>query len=249
MNFEVVILSQDESKISTVKSLLSKYYTLKITFVCHHSAEAVDYLNNHRPSLFFLDLGFAEVLHDILKPPFIVGLCDQMNTKKVKQLLGMGFFDIFFAPFTEREMNSIMGKIMNIYGRYNKIDRRTIQRVEEEVAVYNAENSSAKSVFIRGTRNEESVRIIFDKVLYIKKIGNQICVYFEDGDKKYFTSNLKLFRSKFPKTRFLKINRSVVVNMDKVTGVMKNHRILISDNAIFTISRSFRKPFKQLLPD
>ena len=102
-------------------------------------------------------------------------------------------------------------------------------------------------MFILGTRNEESIRIVFDKVLYIKKIGNQVCVYFEDGSKKFFRSNLKMFQSKFPKSRFQKINRSVVVNMEKVTGVLKN-RVLIANNANFELSRSFKKSFRERLP-
>jgi len=247
INFEVVILCEDEEKISMLKGLLSKYYSVNITHICHYVAEAIEVLNKHRPSLFFLDLGFAEVLHDIRKPPFIVGLCDMVNTKKVKQYLKMGFFEVFYAPYTERELNSIMGKILNIYSTYNKVDRHFIQKVEEETAMFNEDGNTPKSVFILGTRNEESIRIVFDNVLYIKKVGNQVCVYFEDGFRKYFRSNLKMFQSKFPKSKFLKINNSVVVNIDKVTGVIKDS-VLIADNAHFEISRSFKKQFKESLP-
>jgi DNA-binding LytR/AlgR family response regulator len=56
-----------------------------------------------------------------------------------------------------------------------------------------------------------------------------------------------MFMAKFPKNIFQKINRSVVVNMDKVTGVMKN-RVLIANNANFEVSRSFKKAFKEKLP-
>lgn len=245
-NFEVVILSEEEAKVELLKGLLSKYCSLKIAFVCHHTAEAIDYLNHHTPMIFFLDMGFSDVLHDIRKPPFIIGLCDMIHTKKVKQFLKMGFFEVFYAPYTERELNSIMGKILNIYGTYNKLDQQMIQRVEEANMAYNMDEQTPKSVFILGTRNEESIRIVFDNVLYFKKVGNQVCVYFENGFRKYFRSNLKMFHAKFPKNKFQKINRSVVVNMDKVTGVIKN-RILIDDNAAFELSRSFKKPFKGML--
>lgn len=243
-NIEVVILSNDEMKEKKLKSLLSKYYSINIASICHCSAEAILYLNNHRSTIFFLDLAFSDVLQDIRKPPFIVGLCDAVNTKRVKQFLKMGFFEIFYSPYAENELNSIMGKILNIYGTYNKVDQRIWQRVEEESLAYGSETSNQKSVFIMGTRNEESIRVVFDNVLYFKKIGNQVCVYFDDGFKKYFRSNLKMFHSKFPKSQFLKINRSVVVNMDRVTGVIKN-RVLVSNNAVFELSRSFKKSFKE----
>jgi DNA-binding LytR/AlgR family response regulator len=245
-SIEVVILSDDEIKVSKIKGLLSRYYSVNVASVCRCSAEAILYLNNHRSTIFFLDLGFADVLHDIRKPPFIVGLCDAVNTKRVKMFLKMGFFEVFYSPYTENELNSIMGKIMNIYGTYNKVDQRILRKVEEETMAYNAEKTNQKSIFIMGTRNEESIRVVYDNVLYLKKVGNQICVYFEDGSKKYFRSNLKMFQSKFPKSKYLKINRSIVVNKDKVTGVIKN-RVMISDNAVFELSRSFKKQFKEAL--
>ena len=246
-NFEVVILSKEESKVTALRDLLSNFYSLDIALVCHHAAEAIEYLNNHRPTIFFVDIGFADILHDVRKPPFIVGLCDNIKTKRVKQYLKMGFFEIFYSPYTEKDLNSIMGKILNIYSVYNKVDQRILRKVEEDRMMYGADDRLAKSVFILGTRNEESIRIVFDKVLYIKKIGNQVCVYFEDGSKKFFRSNLKMFQSKFPKSRFQKINRSVVVNMEKVTGVLKN-RVLIANNANFELSRSFKKSFRERLP-
>ena len=246
-NFDVVILSDEESKVALLKDLLSNFYSLKIALVCHHPAEAIEYLNNHRPAIFFVDMSFADILHDVRKPPFIVGLCDSINTKRVKQFLKMGFFEIFYSPYTERELNGIMGKILNIYSTYNKIDQRILRRVEEDRLAYDADDRLRKSMFITGTRKEETSRIIFDNVLYIKKVGNQICVCYEDGSRKYFRSNLKVFSSKFPKSRFQKINRSVVVNLDKVTGVMKNH-VIIANSVNFEVSRSFRKSFRERLP-
>ena len=246
-NFEVVILSDEESKVALLKDLLSNFYSMNIALVCHHPAEAIEYLNNHRPTIFFVDMSFADILHDVRKPPFIVGLCDAINTKRVKQFLKMGFFEIFYSPYTERELNSIMGKILNIYGTYNKVDQRILRRVEEERLSYNMDDRVLKSVFILGTRNEESTRIVFDKVLYIKKVGNQVCVCFEDDTRKYFRSNLKMFMSKFPRSKFQKINRSVVVNMDKVTGVIKN-RVLVANSVNFEVSRSFKKSFRDRLP-
>ena len=243
---EVVILSDDEIKVSKLKCLLSKFYPVNIASVCRFPAEAILYLNNHRTTIFFLDLGFSEVLHDIRKPPFIVGLCDAVNTKRVKSFLKMGYFEVFYSPYSESEFNCIMGKILNIYGTYNKVEQRIWKRVEEENMTYNADNGNQKAVFIMGKRNEDSMRVVFDNVLYFKKIGNQVCIYFEDGFKKFYKTNLKMFHNRFPKSQFVKINKSVVINIDKVTGIKKN-RVEIAGNFIFELSRSFKKSLKESL--
>ena len=107
-NLEVVILSDEESKVAMLKGLLSNYYSMSIAQVCHHPAEAIVFLNKHHPTIFFVEMNYADILHDVKKPPFIVGLCDSINTKRVKQFLKMGFFEIFYSPFSEWELNSIM---------------------------------------------------------------------------------------------------------------------------------------------
>ena len=246
MNFEVVILTHDDVKVMMLKDLLSNYYSLNVASVCQSSAEAIEYLNNHQPTIFFLDMEYAEVLRNVRKPPFVVGLCDSISVKKLKQHLSMGFFEIFCTPFNKKDLNSIMGKILNIYGTYNKVDQRVLQKVEEDNVLYNSEEPTAKSVFIHGTRNDESIRIVFDEVSYFTKVGNQVCVVFEDGDRKYFRSNLKMFYAKFPKSKFQKINKSVVVNLDKVKKVVKN-MLIIDKNTHFELSRSFKKPFMDML--
>lgn len=243
-NYEVVILSDNESKVALLKDLLSKYYSINIAFVCRCAAEAIECLNHHRPMLFFLDLAFSEVLHDVRKPPFIVGLCDKSSTKRIKHYLKMGFFEVFYAPYTERELNSIMGKVLNIYGTYNKMDQRIIRRVEEENAKYASHDPAVKSMFFMGSRKEEAVRIVFDHVLFMRKVGNQVSVHFEDGSSRFFRSNLKMLHTKFPQSKFQKINKSVVINMDKVIGMDKN-RIKIAENILFEVSRSFKKPIME----
>ena len=245
-NFEVVILSSDESKVTLLKHLLSNYYSMNIASVCSCEAEAIEYLNHHHPMIFFLDMVFSEVLLHVRKPPFTIGLCDAGYTKRVKHYLNMGFFDFFYKPYSDRELNRIMGKMLNIYGRYNKLDQRIIRQVEEDTMKYADDDSNITSMFLMGSRNEESIRIVFDKVLFMRKVGNHVGIFFEDGSSKLFRSNLKMFHTKFPKSKFQKINNSVVVNMDKVTGINKN-RISVADNTNFEVSRSFKKPFMAVL--
>lgn len=246
--FEIVILSENNSKVSKLRDLLSKYYTLNISKICDNAASAIEYLNHSIPTILFLDMSFTNILQDVKKPPFVVGLCDTVYTKRIKQFLKMGFFEIFYAPYDEGELNSIMGKILNIYCSYNKAALSMPQYVAEDEGSY--ENGTAmdvsRSLFIMGTRNEESTRVVFDDVMYLSKVGNYVCVNFIDKTKKYFRSNLKMFQKKFPSSQFIKINRSTVVNIDKVTKVFKN-KVHINDESEFEISRSFRKEFRSVL--
>ena len=61
-NLEVVILSDEESKVAMLKDLLSNYYSMSIAQVCHHPAEAIEYLNKRHPTIFFVDMIYADIL-------------------------------------------------------------------------------------------------------------------------------------------------------------------------------------------
>ena len=244
-NINTVILSENIQKISKLRDLLSRYYTLDISHVCSNSASAIEYLNRGNPTILFMDITFTNVLKDVKKPPFIVGLCDTIYTKKIKHFLKMGFFEIFYAPYEEMELNSIMGKILNIYCSYNK-EQPLSSYVREYDITYNNYMNKTDSLFIMGTRNEESSRIYFNDVLYLSKVGNYVCVNFTDGSKKYYRSNLKLFHKRFPSSKFVKINRSTVVNIEKVIKIVKSKVILVN-NEEFEVSRSFKKQFKAFI--
>ena len=240
-----VILSQDIQKISRLKDLLSKYYSLHITNVCNNSASATEVLIRTAPTILFMDTSCISVLQDVKKPPFIVGLCDTIYTKKVKQFLKMGFFEIFYAPYEESELNGIIGKILNIFCAYNNNNTIDSYFKEDNPHYFISDNfNKSESLFILGTRNEESSRIFFKDVLYLSKVGNYVCVNFTDSSKKYYRSNLKIFYKKFPQTKFFKINRSIVVNFDKVMKIMKD-KVYLDNNEEFEISRSFKKRFKE----
>lgn len=239
-NYQAIILSENETKVQLLTDLLSRYYSMNVAFVCHCAAEAIESLNHHQTMIFFLDLKFSEVINDIRKPPFIVGLCDIKSTKRIKNYLKMGFFDFLHAPFTERELNCIMGKILNIYGAYSKMTQKTIRWVEEENVKYAVNECAANSVFIITSRNGDGIRVMFDHVLFIKKVGNYVSVHFEDGTSEFFRQNLKEILTYFPQSKFQKINKSVVMNLEKVTEI-ENNRIIIDKITHFEMSRSYKK--------
>lgn len=244
-SINTVILSKDSQKILKLKDLLSKYCTLNITNVCNNSASATEILNHSSPTLLFMDISYTGVLQDVKKPPFIVGLCDTIYTKKVKQFLKMGFFEVFYSPYEEEELNGIIGKVLNILYAYNG-GGATDSFFREEGAQYTFgdEQGRTESLFIMGTRNEESSRIFFKDVMFLSKVGNYVCVNFTDKTKRYYRSNLKMFSKRFPPSKFVKINRSIVVNADKVMRIVKN-RVFLEGDEDFEISRSFRKKFKE----
>lgn len=244
---ETVLISQDEEKILKLKDLLSKYYMLNTPVVCDNMSSAIELLNNHIPSILFLDMEFSSILQNVKKPPFIIGLCDTIYTKRVKQFLNMGFFEIFYSPYEINELNMIMGKIFNILSSYSQMSVPKLKEVAESVSKYDiSNNNNQECLFLMGKRSEGTVKIVFSDVLFLEKTGDYVTVNFIDESNKLFRGNLKSFQHKFPNDKFVKINHSVIVNVDKISNIYKN-TVLLDDKHEFDISRTFKKNLKKVL--
>ena len=101
-------------------------------------------------------------------------------------------------------------------------------------------------MFFNGGRKTESIRILFNEVLYIRSNGNQLEIFGESGEKTVIRGTLTKIYVKLPKDKFQKINKSTIVNCDKITKIIKQNKIVIGKEC-FSITRSFIKSFKSIL--
>ena len=125
-----------------------------------------------------------------------------------------------------------------------------MQQVEENQAHYNHQQiseslSNNEYMFINGNKKIGSIKIYFHEIIFINSVSNVIRVNLENGVIKYVHTTLKNFQKKLPANKFLKINRSIVVNIDKVIKV--NRKNITVNNETFVVSRPFYKKFAEAL--
>lgn len=249
LNCCLVINSDDN--IRTLTDLLSVFKTLKVIACIKKQSEALELLNKKKIDILFIDVDYADFLQLVHKPTFIIGICDQKGSKHLIKYLRQGFFDFLFSPIVKEDLYHVIGKALNTYGTYNFLSREKALEVNENEILYNKallEKTlfTKDSMFLNGQRKSDSLRISFDDVLYLKLDRGNIILYFENGTTKQLHTTLKYFQKKLPKEKFQKINRNIIVNVDKVTRITKNDELLVGTVSL-KVSRSFKKTLKTVL--
>lgn len=235
--------SEEQQKVLT--DLLSSYKSIKLTACFHLPSEALEYLNKNKPTIIFMDIEDANFLKCVQHPPFIVGLCEKKYFRNLKKYLSLGFYDFLINPISAEDFHNIMGKILNTHNPNSRRKNEYSEIAAEDEPLYNSKLLekalfTKESIFLNGNRKKESMRISFDNVEYLNTIKNEVHIHFENGSIKTMKTSLRYFQEKLPKERFQKINKNTIINLDKVTKIMKQDRILVNEK-IFKVSRSFKK--------
>lgn len=232
----------EEGQKNLVSSTLSKFYSIDIDHCLDSSYDTIEYLKNNHPDVLFLNLEYADLLSIVNKPPFIIGVGKPCSIKKLRFYLNSGFTDFVFTPTTEREIRIVIGKIMHMHATLQD-ENHYAMTAEESKAKYNSlDMDSVNSIFINSGKRQGACRVPLSEIIYAKNAGNEVKLILENGPSKYDKTTLRNFQRKLP-NKFMKINRSIVINTEKVKRINKKS-VMIGDET-FNVTRSFYKQFSR----
>lgn len=237
---------QEDARQATLKEAIGNYNSLYITSFFKSSFETIEKLNKARPQVLFIDISMADLLRHITKPPHIIGVCDQPSNRKVKELLSCGFTDFIYLPIAEKNLNNVIGKILNTNSFFQELNDMT-QIMEDDMMYIDATNNTLETnitCFFVQDKRYGKCKVNFSEFVYAQSIGNDIRIVKDDGSTYYERNTLKNFQRKLGYSKCLKINRSILINTDKVNRI--NKKTVTLNNETFTITRTYYKKFAKV---
>lgn len=90
------------------------------------------------------------------------------------------------------------------------------------------------------------VKVLISDILYIESANEYIKIYLNKGESITTFMRLKNIETKLPADRFMRVQRSFIVNLDKIQAVEKN-RIFIEQKKFIPIGEQYKESFQQYL--
>jgi len=220
--------------------------SIEITEIIKTSARLIEKLNRSGTDLLFINLDnkemkYSDIIKLVQRPPFIIGITDKKNN--LQPYLDQGVFDFIGSKV---EMDDICRKISKILYIYNSMFPKKEPQVNEALPVYYASKSQPKMkghTFVR--YKKMNIKVVFNDILFIRKTGN--CLRIESTYNKvcYHDSTLKQFLAILPSEHFIRINKSIVVNYNRIDKYEKD--TIYIKNQTFKVSRIFAARLKDIL--
>lgn len=194
---------------------------------CRNAPDAVRFLESNQVDLLFLDiqmpgLSGLQLISSLQNPPMIVLVTayeryalDGFNLDVLDYLVKPVPFDRFFKAAT---------RAYNMHLLKNRQDARAMSTNHDYLFV-NADYSL--------------IRINIPEILYIEGLKDYIKIYVEGADRAIITRlSMRYMEEKLPAERFLRVHRSYIIALDKLTAFKRN-KVVVGEVEI-PVSETFR---------
>jgi two-component system LytT family response regulator len=91
------------------------------------------------------------------------------------------------------------------------------------------------------------IRIEIDKILYIEGMREYVRIHLENSKPVMTLLSMKKIEQKLPSTRFMRVHRSYIVNLEKITTIERS-RIIFADVYI-PVSEQYKEKLQKYIDD
>jgi len=232
MIINCIIVDDEPLSLDLLEGYVNKTPFLNLIARCNNAFEAIEVINNSRIDLIFLDiqmpdLSGIELSKTLQKGPKII------FTTAFEQYALEGFkveaLDYLLKPISYPEFLTAANKAKKWFDLTSNIST-----VEDE----------QNSIFVKS--EYRLVKIELNKVLYIEGLKDYVKIVSEDQDKAVLSlMSLKSLETKLPVTKFMRVHRSYIVHLDKITTIERNR--IVFGKTYIPIADKYKDTFQEFL--
>ncbi|EDP71250.1 two-component system response regulator [Flavobacteriales bacterium ALC-1] len=223
-----IIIDDEATARAIIGQLCNNVPSLNVLEEFPNAMQAIKYLNSNEVDLIFLDIhmpdftGF-DFIDTIKNPPKTI--LTTSDPKFAIQAFGYDcIVDYLVKPITPERFQKAIDKALAI--------KPTVAKEKQSNQV---ETTSGNDLYVNIDRR--LIKIDIPSIYLVEAKGDYIQVKTED--KNYTVhSTLKKIEEKLPKSLFLKIHRSYIINVDKIIDIEDNSVLIKKD--VIPVSRSNR---------
>jgi DNA-binding LytR/AlgR family response regulator len=233
MKTRCLIIDDEPLAIKLIRSHLSKLESFEVAGECSNALKAIEFLKKEKIDLMFLDINMPEItgiefLKSIPNPPYVI------ITTAYREYAIEGYdldvVDFLLKPISFERFLKAINRYCN---RTRSIKGDSDKGTDKDVK---------KQVFIQDGKN--IYKLNYEDLLYFEGYGEYVKVI--TTTKTYMVrESLTEFEQKLSPDSFLRIHKSYIVNLKKITGFSTIH-VLLKDIEI-PIGRIFREKVVKIL--
>ena len=230
MKLKCLIIDDEPLAHEVLEGYIAKVNQLEIAGHCYSAVEAVNFINQTKVDVLFLDINMPELSG--------IEMLETLSYSP-KVILTTAYSEFALEGFEQGVVDYLMKPIR--FSRFFKAVNRIINRPES-----NADNDviSNKENFIEVKDGSLKTKIRYDDIQYIQAYGNYLKVFTKE--KMYMISDtMKKYETILPNAVFIRIHKSYLINKNKIEKMLRN-KIIINSKEL-PVGNSYKRVIELFL--
>ena len=221
-----IVVDDEPLAVEMLATYIRKAPSLELAGTFTDPVQAVSAMAEIKPDLVFMDI----------QMPDLNGLeLARLIPEDTRIIFTSAFRQYAFESYEVEALDYILKPI-----RYQKF-LEVVSKAEKWMA--NRPEKSRRSAFIKTEREYRNIE--FDQILYVAGMKDYVLIYLASEPEPIVTHiTLKAIEEKLPSDMFMRVHRSYIVALDKITAIDSCGDILI-DKISVPVSDSYRKEIEK----
>ncbi len=246
MKIRALIVDDEALARSRIRKLLGEEADVEVAGECANGPEAIAFIREHRPDLVFLDVQMPEVSgFDVLRalpleklPPAVIFVT--AHDQHAVEAFDVNALDYLLKPFTHARFAEAIRRARQ---QLQTVDSAAInEKLLEILKPAKAEPVYLSRIAVRNGNSTVFIKI--EDVDYLESAANYVVLYTR-AERHILRDTLINLEAHLPPRLFLRISRSMIVNLDRVKGVQSSARgdylVILQDGRQLLMTRGLRE--------
>ena len=235
MNLRCITIDDEPLALKQMQAYIEKTSFLEFIGGCSNGYEALDMIRQYAPDLILVDINMPELngmdLVRTLSKDIMV-----IFTTAYSEYAIEGFqvdaIDYLLKPISYNDFLKAVNKAYNLYELKNAKDETV--------------SGNQDSLFVRS--EYRMIRIHFKDIKYIEGMKEYVRIHQTEGKPVMSLLSMKSLGEKLPARQFMRVHKSFIVNLDKVSIIERN-RIVFDKDVYIPIGEQYKESFQQFLDE
>ncbi|MEN2488699.1 LytTR family DNA-binding domain-containing protein [Flavobacterium sp. B11] len=220
-----------------VETFIEQTPFLELISTCDNAVDAMGLIRETKPDLVFLDINMpnlsgmelARLIQDQPGPLPKIIFTTAYNHYAIEGYK-VNAVDYLLKPFS--------------YEEFLRASSKVLQLAEEANNTFTTITADDEFIFLKV--EYQWVRISLKDITYIESLKDYVKVHLEDSQKALMSLiSLKALEEKLPSSKFMRVHRSFIVSLDKISAISKNS--IFIDKIEITVGEQYKEAFKTLV--
>lgn len=228
-----IAIDDEPLALKQVVSYIEKTPYLNLVGQFESALKAITFLQNNEIDLMFVDINMPdlngmEFVKSLIDPPKVI--FTTAHSEYAIDGFKVDAVDYLLKPISYAEfLKSVV-----------KANERYFSKAEDQAVIKHDE----QFLFIKS--EYKIIRIDYNQIKYIEGMREYVKIVIENQEPVMSLMSMKKMTEHLPKSHFMRVHRSFIVNLDKITVIERN-RIIFDSKTYIPISEQYQVEFQKYL--